>query len=153
MTQYSEFLSDHARGQVDGEATAVLVDLISAVTATGKKGTMSVTVEVKPSGTRMVQVKAEVTSKIPQADAEIGVFFIDKDGRLQKDDPFQERLPIEEFQVPRSTTVTIPTDFTPPTVTLIDGTTGELTQVDSSTGEITNQGTPPTAPTTTEETP
>lgn len=150
MTQYSEFLSEHARGQVDDEATAVLVDLISAVTATGKKGTMSVTVEVKPSGTRMVQVKAEVTSKIPQPDAEIGVFFIDKDGRLQKDDPFQERLPIEEFQAPRFTTVTIPADFSPP-VTVIDGTTGDLTRVDPSTGEITNQGTPP-APTT-EETP
>lgn len=124
MSQFSEFLTDHARGQVDDEATATLVDLIAAVTATGKKGQMSVVIDVKPSGSRMVQVQASVAAKKPEPDAEVGVFYVDSDGHLRRDDPYQERLPIAEI------------DPTGPTRVQVVDSTGTIRDVDLSTGAI-----------------
>lgn len=124
MSQFSEFITEHARGQVDDEATATLVDLIAAVTATGKKGSMSVVIDVKPSGTRMVQVSASVTAKNPEPDAEVGVFYVDSDGHLRRDDPYQERLPIADI------------DPSGPTRVHVVDNTGAVRDVDLSTGEI-----------------
>lgn len=62
---FVSLLENHARGQVNDDATAQLVDLIQAVVVTGKKGTMNLAVEVKPSGTRMVQIRCDVSAKAP----------------------------------------------------------------------------------------
>lgn len=123
---FVEVLRDHARGTVADDAQAELLDLIQAVSATGKEGSVTVKLKAKPSGNRTVMLGFEVTSKVPQADPEVGVFFVDRNGVLTKDDPTQPKLPMAEVDPGGPAQVAVVTGNQP----------GEVVQVDPATGEI-----------------
>jgi hypothetical protein len=77
-----------------GKCTQALSDamnrVIEAVTLTGKTGKVNLTLEVSlpaKGAADQVLIKDNVTSKVPEIDKGASFFFVDKTGRLCREDP------------------------------------------------------------------
>jgi len=82
------------KGAVVSEATAALAELVNRVRATGRKGTVKLTIEVSPfkGGDANVNVAAAVELKLPKGDPHAAVFYPDAKGGLHRNDPRMEPL-------------------------------------------------------------
>jgi len=91
---FADVLAKISRGAVLDEATLSLGALVQAVTSTGRKGSLTVTLSVAPmkGSPGQVTVSAAVGVKEPKDDAHAGVFFTDDTGRLSRNDPYQATL-------------------------------------------------------------
>lgn len=86
-----------AIGRIDGGlpveiADNCLRDVIAAVQRTGKKGTVSVTLEVAPNGEMGFAASAKVQAKAPQINFGQSFFFADRNGNLTRTAPTMETL-------------------------------------------------------------
>jgi hypothetical protein len=88
---FADFLIEHGRGRTHDELGEALHTLIARVKDTGKKGSVTLTVVVEPmkKDDRMVIVADKIAIKLPEHDRPSGVWFVGKDGNLQRDDPDQ----------------------------------------------------------------
>jgi hypothetical protein len=88
---FAELLTMLDRGTAHAEASRGLVDLIASVRDTGKKGGLTIAVELTPvKGSHdQVIVTAQVTVKLPKSEPGSGVFWIDQAGNLSRTDPRQ----------------------------------------------------------------
>lgn len=88
-----ETLREIRRGALLDEAAAKLQELVTAVTATGKGGTLTLKLSVSPAGrgsqVRTVLIQDLVSLSLPTADREVTVFFPTADGDLSRSDPAQ----------------------------------------------------------------
>ena len=97
---FAAILQDLAGGKVHARLTEQLAALTAAVAATGKKGTLALTFEVKPVKAGQthapLQVTAKSTLKAPEGEdaAPVTIFFADDAGNLTRDDPNQPMLPL-----------------------------------------------------------
>lgn len=90
MDGNSHFLM--ALGRIDGglpveTADNCLRDVISAVQRSGKKGSVTVTLEVTPNGEMGFAASAKVTAKAPQVQFGQSFFFQDRNGNLARNAP------------------------------------------------------------------
>lgn len=96
---FADILRDLGRGAVIDEAAVMLQDLVRAVRDYGKKGSLTLTVEIAPmkgdNEALLVHVKAN--AKPPSGEPVSGVFFSDQHGNLLRDDPRQIQLPLREL--------------------------------------------------------
>jgi hypothetical protein len=115
MNAFIDFLEQHRGGLLDTELADALTEVVAAVQAFGKSGQVTLTITVAQEG-RTVVVSDKVTKKVPEAARHPEIYFPDADGGLHRDDPYQQRLPLET-----------------PTLAL-----GDLRVVDTTTGEIRN---------------
>lgn len=92
---FSDWLTKHARGILNEEATAGLAEVVQDVVDGGKAGKLTITIVVAPAGPggRTVTIGGTVVVKTPQPAPELGVFYVGERGSLHRDDPFQRRLP------------------------------------------------------------
>ena len=83
---------DH--GAVAAKADDLLMELVNAVREMGRKGSVTVVLEVRPykGNSLNVEVAASVTAKLPQPEPPAGLFFVTEDGALTRDDPRYDRL-------------------------------------------------------------
>lgn len=86
-----------AVGRIDGGlpievADNCLRDVIQAVQRTGKKGTVTVTLEVAPNGEMGFAASAKVTAKAPQINFGQSFFFMDRNGDLTRESPTMGQL-------------------------------------------------------------
>lgn len=81
----SEWIEAHARGDLDEEAGAALVDVSEAVAMHNKPGSVTLTIKVDKNG-RMLDTSAEVKAKAPKAAPESSMWFLGEDG-LDRQDP------------------------------------------------------------------
>lgn len=81
------------RGRAANDATRMLAEVVKAVTETGNKGKVTVTIEVGKfkGGDGNVEVKASVTSTVPQP-KHAAVFFFDDEFHLTRDDPSMDPM-------------------------------------------------------------
>lgn len=88
---FADFLREHGRGRTHDELGEALHTLIARVKDTGKTGSISLTVQVKPmkQDDRMVIVSDKISINLPEHDRPSAAWFIGKDGNLQRDDPNQ----------------------------------------------------------------
>lgn len=88
---FADFFREHGRGRTHDELSTALHDLVARVKDTGKKGTVTLTVQVEPvkKDDRLVLVSDKLTLKLPEHDRPAGYWFIGEDGNLQRDDPNQ----------------------------------------------------------------
>lgn len=98
---FAAFLCQHARGQSERELSARLRELVEAVEETGKGGSITYTVSIKPQGNadHAVLVTDSVKTKFPELDRPASIFFADEAYRLVRTDPRQltfESLTTEE---------------------------------------------------------
>lgn len=93
---FHKWLSDHARGTLDQEATAALADLVEQVAHLERPGklVLELKVEVAGSGGRTVVIGGKVTTKPPEPAPEQSIFYVGDSGSLHRDDPYQGRLDV-----------------------------------------------------------
>lgn len=81
-----------AVGRIDGglaieTADEQLREVLNAVNRTGKKGSVTVTLEVQPNGETGFAASAKVTAKAPALDFGQSFFFMGRDGDLTRNAP------------------------------------------------------------------
>lgn len=81
LKPFADWLALQRKGSLANELAEALADLNRAVLETGKAGSVTLTIGVKPTGDEVsVIVTDKVTSKVPEADRGQSIFFIDEDG-------------------------------------------------------------------------
>jgi hypothetical protein len=91
---FAEMLTILDRGEAHAAASRGLHDLIGAVQALGRKGGLTISIEVAPlKGTQdQLILTAQVTTKMPKADPTSQMFFVDQSGNLSRNDPRQMEI-------------------------------------------------------------
>jgi hypothetical protein len=94
-----------AVGRIDGGlpveiADQQLRDVIAAVQRTGKKGSVTITLEVAQNGEMGIASTAKVTAKAPQISFGQSFFFTDREGNLTRNAPSMGDLGM--FQVEKT---------------------------------------------------
>ena len=102
--QFSQLLFAQRGGALHGELTDELAALVEAVMATGKAGSLTLTIKVakagKGGGHQMV-VTDVVSIKAPKSDrGETFFFFDERNSGLSRNDPLQPSLPLQEVPKP-----------------------------------------------------
>lgn len=90
---FDQFIRDLSEGATNSELSDALWDLIDRVQDTGKSGTLTLTVNVGFDGQGRVQVKDNVSLKLPEFSRPTTAFFVDKTGNPSRRDPNQPELP------------------------------------------------------------
>lgn len=98
MRLITDVLRDIRRGRPVEEATMALADVVKAVDETGKEGSVTIVLKVKPAkhGGPEKTLVAEVKAKKPIAEIAPAIFFSDEDGDLHRVDPRQETMEFSE---------------------------------------------------------
>ena len=89
---FTEWLANHRNGLADADLGDALKTLAEACIRTGKAGTMTVTLKVKPEGD-MLAITDALAVKEP-ADLEPRLYWVDLEGNLTRNNPMQPRLPL-----------------------------------------------------------
>lgn len=94
MRPITDVLRDIRRGRAVEQATRLLAEVVRAVDETGKPGTVTLTLTVKPEkgGGSQKTLLCSVKHKKPEADIPEAVFFSDEDGDLHRSDPHQSEM-------------------------------------------------------------
>jgi hypothetical protein len=94
---FAAVLTELAKGQIHADASEQLHDLVDAVQEHGKKGTLTIRIEVAPiarDDTSVLVVKGSVESRAPKSPPS-SAYFVDGTGNLSRRDPRQTELPLE----------------------------------------------------------
>lgn len=96
---FAAVLQEIGGGKTHDRLSEQLADVTAAVTATGKKGTVTLVVTVEPikkGNTSALTVTGKTVAKAPEGDdaAPSSVFFPDAAGNLSRNDPQQPTLPL-----------------------------------------------------------
>lgn len=88
---FSAFLCQKNRGRTEQELSAKLRELVEAVEETGKGGSITYVLTVKPQAQteHAVIVTDEIKTKLPQLDRPAAIYFADDAYRLVRTDPRQ----------------------------------------------------------------
>jgi hypothetical protein len=108
VAPFARFLQEHRGGRLSTELAEALNELVEAVTDTGKAGSLSLTVKIKPAGkgdAHALFVSDDVKVKKPAAERGESLFFADSDSNLTRKDPRQPEIP-GLVEVPRPSTAT-----------------------------------------------
>ena len=92
---FSSTLNAVGHGDLAGQASASLEELVKSVRETAKSGELTITLKIKPRGRDSGQVEVTGTVKVnaPIADVAPSMFFATENGELLRDNPAQRQLP------------------------------------------------------------
>jgi hypothetical protein len=91
---FAAILQEQRQGAAHDELTKALQDVVAGVLDTGKMGTLTLALKVKPSPDGIsVLVFDEVKAKVPENDRPASIFYGDDNGNLHRTDPRQTELP------------------------------------------------------------
>jgi hypothetical protein len=93
---FTDVLGEYAGGRTTAELTEALADLVVACRDTGKKGTITLTIDLTPNDQSTVKMLATVKVKKPEPRRGDVMFFTDAFGNLTRRDPSQRELPFKE---------------------------------------------------------
>lgn len=90
---FADFLANSAPF-LGEEATEALNDLVHATTETGKAGSLTLTIKMKPIGgkTGQMELETDVKAKLPTPTKGKTILFTTPDNNLQRQDPRQQTL-------------------------------------------------------------
>ena len=90
---FADFLANSAPF-LGEEATEALNDLVHATTETGKAGSLTLTIKMKPIGGKAGQMEldTDVKAKLPAPTKGKTILFTTPDNNLQRSDPRQQTL-------------------------------------------------------------
>lgn len=83
---FSDWLARHRRGDLDDEIGQKLAEVVSAVHMLNKPGSVTIRLNVEPSG-RTVVLTDHVTAKVPEPSRDSAIYFATPLGELTRDDP------------------------------------------------------------------
>ena len=85
---FSEWIQQHAHGDLNIEMTDAMRDVAEGVLLVDKKvGKITLEIDLTKSG-RMIVMSGQVKTKIPKPEAEVSTFYL-SEGGLTRDDPYQ----------------------------------------------------------------
>jgi hypothetical protein len=88
---FGAFLHELAKGRTHDELSRALRELTTAVKDTGKPGSLTLRIDIKPhKNDAAVTVSDKVTVKIPDFERLDSIFFVDDDANLVRNDPHQQ---------------------------------------------------------------
>lgn len=95
---FAAILQEHRKGRLHSELGEKLNELVEAVQTLGKGGSLTLKLQIKPSGkgSDMVIVSDDIKVDLPKLESEPGWFFIDSDKNLVRHNPSQPDLPLRE---------------------------------------------------------
>jgi hypothetical protein len=88
---FASFLCQHNRGRSEKELSEKLTDLVAAVEDTGRAGSITYTLTIKPEpkAEHAMLVTDQIKVKTPEYDRPVSIFFADPDHNLVRTDPSQ----------------------------------------------------------------
>lgn len=88
---FAAFLCQHARGRSEQELSERLSELVAAVQETGKPGSITYTLTIKPEpkADQAMVVSDSIKVKVPELARPASIFFADDSHRLVRTDPRQ----------------------------------------------------------------
>lgn len=94
--EFAAFLVGHLNGRTHEEIGVELHELIQAVTAHGKKGSLTVTVVIEPPSNGVdggpLAIGIEYATKAPKPTSPKAIYFVDSEGNPTRNDPRQMAL-------------------------------------------------------------
>lgn len=95
LPAFMDLLKNQRRGELLAEASEKLVEVVAAVRDTGKGGSVTITITVKPddSARNTFKVGDDVKAKVPTFSRGVSLYFANHQGRLVREDPRQPTLP------------------------------------------------------------
>ena len=91
----ADVLRDLAKGKTHDELSEAIWDLRQRVAETGKAGSVTLTISMKPlkENPDMIVVEDEIRLKLPEFPRQPSVFYADRQGNLSRQNPMQDELP------------------------------------------------------------
>lgn len=97
---FAAVLQELNSGRTHTDLSDTLQALVEAVNATGKKGTLQLTLTVEPSKAHnAMDVTATVRSKLPEPKQFATIFYVDSGSNLVRNDPRQTELDLGPVKV------------------------------------------------------
>lgn len=103
MRPFADVIREVHHGITYAELTEAVARLAAAVIDTRKPGSIKLELKIRPNGEKAVFTTATVTTKIPSRTIGETIFFVDEDGALVREDPRQQRLPLQAVGQPEKT--------------------------------------------------
>lgn len=99
---FQNVLSGMKRGEVLSDLDEALKDIVQAVQATGKPGTITLKLKISPDGesnnqSPLYKVEDDISIKKPRKGRGPSRFFGDEEGNLLRNDPKQTEMKFEEI--------------------------------------------------------
>jgi hypothetical protein len=96
---FAAFLQEHRGGGLHGELSDALAELVLACVEHGKKGVLSIKIEVAPNKDgATVTISDKIDAKKPEGERGAGIWFVDTDGNVSRRNPMQPELPLRELR-------------------------------------------------------
>lgn len=90
---FAAFLQEQRKGRLHSELSDKLAELATTCQEVGKKGTLTLTITVDPSGDGdTVNVTDKLVCKLPEGDRGRALFFVDENGNLTRHNPAQTSM-------------------------------------------------------------
>lgn len=98
MRPITQIMADYNDGKFVEELTETLHNLIGDCTSTGKKGKLSITIELKPAkgATPALNLSMDYTDKSPDFDRPSEYMFVTENFDLTRENPKQRKLELRE---------------------------------------------------------
>jgi putative aminopeptidase FrvX len=90
---FTDVIRDLRFGETLDEISTEFNKLVTAVENTGKAGSLTFTVKIKPSAAGAIEVIDEIKTKLPQLAKGTSLFFATPEGNLVRNNPRQDELP------------------------------------------------------------
>ncbi len=97
--QFSDLLAEIGHGATNRIATDRLKEIITACKITGKKGAITIRIDVGVSG-GLAEMRASVKTTKPESALPGSTYFATDDGDLAHEDPRQTILPLKSIEAP-----------------------------------------------------
>lgn len=84
------------------ELDDALQKVLAAVRATGKAGSVTLSLKVAPAAkntSEVVMVQAQVKASVPEPERGMTIFYVTDDNRLARNDPRQQRLDLRTVEI------------------------------------------------------
>ena len=92
---FSDFIKNYQGGKLDEILGAELKHITEQVEKFGRKGTLSIGVDMKPAGINQMNLVVNYNAKPPVNNSVSSVMFVDKTKALVNDDPYQQKLELK----------------------------------------------------------
>lgn len=94
MKPITDVMREIRKGRIVDKASEMLADVVHAVDETGKAGSITIKLTVKPEkgGGSQKTISAKLTATKPEEDLPEAIFFSDTEGTLHRNDPDQREM-------------------------------------------------------------
>lgn len=94
MRPFTDVIRDHRNGKLVNSLTERLAKVVAAVQETGKGGSITLSLAIKPSkgDEDAFEVVPTISAKLPEADLPKALFYADDSGSLVRESPVQRGI-------------------------------------------------------------